>query len=146
MIVTNNPEHGHAVARGAGVTFNPAVDVVLARVVDGELRGGVIFNNYTGASINVHIWGKNPKWIDRDLLWMTCDYMFKQLGCKKVFAQIPANNKRSLDFSLNFGFKIEARIADVFPDEDLFVLSMLREDCRWLNLRPSKAFLKEEAA
>jgi len=28
----------------------------------------------------------------------------------------------------------------------LFVLSMLREDCRWLNLRPSKAFLKEEAA
>lgn len=146
MIVIGNEEHGHAIAKGAGVSFNPAVDVVIARVVDGRLRGGVIFNGYTGASINLHAWGDDPNWADRDMLWITFDYPFRQLGCRKVFGQIPANNAHALEFDLKLGFKIEARIKDVFPDEDLIVVSMAREDCRWLKLRPSSAFSKQEAA
>lgn len=144
MLVLNNPHHGHAIARGAGVAFNPAVDIVIARVIDGDLCGGVIFNNYTGASVSNHIWGRDEHWIDRDLLWISFHYPFIQLRCRKVFGQIPANNKRSLDFSLKIGFKIEARIREVFPDEDLIVVAMKREDCRWLKIKPSKAFLKTE--
>lgn len=142
MLVLNNPAHGYAIARGAGVAFNPEVDVVIARVTDGVLRGGVIFNGYTGASINLHVWGSDPAWADRDMLWITFHYPFIQLRCRKVFGQIPANNKHALDFDLKLGFKIEARIPEVFPDEDLIVVSMKREDCRWLKLKPSRAFLK----
>ena len=142
MLVLNDPNHGHAIARGAGVAFNPAVDVVIARVIDGVLCGGVIFNNYTGASINLHVWGRDANWADRDMLWITFHYPFIQLRCRKVFGQIPANNTAALDFDLKLGFKIEARIRDVFPDEDLIVVAMKREDCRWLKIKPSRAFLK----
>lgn len=141
MLVLNDHQHGHAIARGAGVAFNPAVDVVIARVVDGVLRGGVIFNNYTGASINLHVWGRDAGWADRDMLWITFHYPFIQLRCRKVFGQVPANNTAALDFDLKLGFKIEARIHDVFPDEDLIVVAMKREDCRWLKIKPSQTFL-----
>lgn len=144
MILVGNPEHGHTIARHAGSVFNPAVDVVIARVHDGEFRGGVIYNNYTGASINLHVYGVDPNWVNRDMLWIAFHYPFVQLGCKKVFAQVPANNTRSLDFELKLGFKIEARIADVFPDEDLIVVSMRREECRWLGLRPSGVICNQE--
>lgn len=142
MIQLNNPDHGYIIASGAGVCFNPAVDMVIARVVDGTLRGGVIYNGYTGASINLHVWGRDSKWADRDMLYMTFHYPFEQLSCRKVFGQIPANNTHALDFDLKLGFKIEARIPEVFPDEDLIVVSMKREDCRWLKIRPSNALLR----
>lgn len=142
MISVGNPDHGHIIARHSGSVFNPAVDIVIARVHDGELRGGVIYNGYTGASINLHVWGRDSKWADRDMLYMTFHYPFIQLSCRKVFGQIPANNTQALDFDLKLGFKIEARIPEVFPNEDLIVVSMKREDCRWLKLRPSRALLK----
>lgn len=144
MILVGNPEHGHTIARHSGSVFNPAVDVVIARVHNGELMGGVIYNGYTGASINLHVYGIHPKWANKDMLWMTFHYPFVQLGCTKVFGQIPANNKHALDFDLKLGFKIEARIADVFPGEDLIVVSMRREECRWLGIRPSGVICNQE--
>lgn len=145
MLEFNNPAHGFAIAEGAGVAFNPAVDQVIANVRNGRLAGGVIYNGYTGASINLHTYGSDPKWASRDMLWITFHYPFEQLGCRKMFGQVPANNAHALDFDLKLGFKIEARIKDVFPDEDLIVVSMVREDCRWLKIKPSRAFLMQEA-
>lgn len=144
MIEFNNAEHGHLIAKHAGSIFNPVADTVISRVERGEFRGGVIYNNYTGASINLHVYGVYPDWVNRDMLWICFHYPFVQLGCKKVFAQVPANNTRSLDFELKLGFKIEARIADVFPDEDLIVVSMRREDCRWLKIRPNGVICNQE--
>lgn len=146
MLEFNNPEHGRIIAAGAGVQFNSAVDIVIANVRNKVMTGGVIYNGYTGASINLHSYGIDPNWASRDMLWITFHYPFVQLGCRKLFGQIPANNSHALDFDLKLGFKIEARIKDVFPDEDLIVVSMVREDCRWLKLKPSRAFKMQEAA
>ena len=96
----------------------------------------MIYNCYTGASINIHIAGFDPRWGDRDLVWVGFDYPFNQLGCKKVIGQVPSYNDLALEFDLKLGFKIEAVIKDVFPNGDLFVVSMLKEDCRFLKLKP----------
>ena len=144
MIVLNDPEHGHILAEAAGVIFNPAVDRVIARLYpSGAVRGGMVFNGYTGSSIGIHMAGFDPKWADRTLIWMCFDYCFNQIGCKKVFGQVPAKNARALEINRKLGFKIEAHVKDVFPDDDLIVISMTREDCRWLGCKPK--MLSEEA-
>lgn len=136
MLVFNNADYGHAIAEKAGAQFNPAVDVCIANTGPDGLWGGVIYNGYTGASISLHAAGFDSRWATVDMLWVTFHYPFVQLGCKKMFAQVPASNSRALEFDRKLGFKEEARLKDVFPDGDLVVLSMRREDCRWLRLKP----------
>ena len=136
MIVTGDIEHGHRIAARAGTVFNPDADVVLARVEGGELYGGVTYTGYTGASIHMHSGGFVPNWANREILWMMFDYPFNQLGCKKVFGQVPETNTRALEIDQKLGFKVVAKIDDVFPDGACYVLALAREDCRWLKLKP----------
>lgn len=136
MISFDNIEHGFRIAEEAGCQFNPATDRVIAREEDGVLWGGNIFTGFTGASINTHTAGFRPGWANRDFLWCIFHYCFNQLGCKKVFGQVPEYNTKALEIDLKLGFKIVARIEDVFPDGACLVLSLAREDCRWLNLKP----------
>lgn len=132
----NDHDHGYRVAKAAGVIFNPSGDVVISHSRQGALTGGMIYNCFTGCSINIHIAGFDPRWGDRDLVWVGFDYPFNQLGCKKVFGQVPASNTQALEFDLKLGFKIDAVIKDVFPDGDLIVVSMAKDDCHWLKLKP----------
>lgn len=136
MIYFNDIEHGYAIAQAAGCNYNPAVDVVISRTESDELYGGVIYQNYTGTSIGVHMAGFNPHWGNRDLLWVIFDYAFRQLGCKKVFGQLPASNTKALEIDLKLGFKIVTTIDDVFPDGALIVVALDRDDCRWLKIKP----------
>ena len=136
MIVFNNHDHGHVIAHAAGTAFNHLVDTCIGRIANGKLLGGVLFQNYTGSSIGVHVSGFADHWINRDMLWVCFHYPFVQLGCSKIFGQVPSTNSKALEFDLNLGFKEVARIEDVFPDGDLIVLAMKREECRWLGLKP----------
>lgn len=145
MIHTGNHNHGHAIAKSAGTVYNPAVDIVISRTEESVLLGGVVYNGYTGASINIHMAGFTPRWASRDMLWVCFDYPFNQLGCKKIFAQIPAQNTRAVKIDLKLGFTFEVLIKDVFVGDDLVVLSMTREDCRWLDLKPRNLMAKETA-
>jgi RimJ/RimL family protein N-acetyltransferase len=142
MIVFNNTEFGHAIATAAGTHFNPAVDVSIGRVnKNGNLLGGVIYSGYTGASIGIHVAAFSDYWINKDMLWVTFHYPFVRLGCHKIFGQVPSYKTKTLEFDKKLGFIEEARIKDFFPDGDLIVLSMKREDCRWLSIKPQN--LKE---
>jgi hypothetical protein len=126
VIRFNDPGDGHQIAEAAGTSFNPAVDVCIARLRDGALMGGTA----------IHVASFMPHWINHDLLWVTFHYPFELLRVKKLFGPVPASNAQALEFDLKLGFKEEARIADVFHDGDLILLSMKREDCRWLKMKP----------
>lgn len=136
MIGFGNLAHGFRIAEAAGCTFNPAVDQVISVTSRGNLLGGNIFTGYTGVSIHTHTAGFAPGWATRDFLWVLFDYPFNQLGCRKVFGQVPETNERALEINLKLGFKVVARIEDVFPDGACLLLSLAREDCRWLSLKP----------
>lgn len=136
MIQFGNHEHGYRIAEAAGCVYNPAVDQVISRVEDGELWGGNIITGFTGVSVHMHTAGFRPGWANRDFLWVLFHYPFVQLGCRTVFGQVPESNTKALEIDLKLGFKIVARIDDVFPDGACLVLSLAREDCRWLNLKP----------
>jgi hypothetical protein len=144
MIVFGNHEYGYRIAAASGTSFNPASDQVIARVKDGVLLGGVTYQGYTGASIQLHMAGFRHDWANRDFLWVAFDYPFNQLGCRKVFGQVPETNQLALEIDQKLGFKIIAKIDDVFPDGACYVLALAREDCRWLKLKPRNIVARSE--
>lgn len=84
----------------------------------------------------MHVAAFRPRWINRDLLWAAFHYPFVQLGVKKVFGQVPEDNTKALELNRNLGFKEETRIADVYPEGDMVLMSMYKADCRWLSIKP----------
>lgn len=146
MILFNQNEHGMAIALAARTTFVPGHDQCLGRVDDEhELLGGVIFTAYTGASVHLHMAGFRDNWATRDLIWCTFHYPFCQLNCRKVLAQVPESNTKALEIDLKLGFKIVTKIDDVYPDGGVYVLSMGRDECRWLSVKPRHLKSLEEA-
>jgi len=143
MIVFNDFEHADQIAEAAGCQFNRRFDHCISRERNGELLGGVVYSGYTGKSIGIHVAGFCDDWISKDMLWVCFHYPFVQLKCEVLFGQVPSDNLRALEFDRKLGFKIEARIPDVFPNADLVVLKMRKSECRWLKLKRSAM---EEAA
>lgn len=136
MIKFNNTEHGFAIAAAIPRAYNPHWDHVISRERDGKLLGGVIYEGYTGSIIFAHQAGFDKYWMSRDMLWMLFDFPFNQLRCKKLCGTIPSNSLDLLAYNKKLGFKVEATIADGYPEGNLLVMSMKREDCRWLSIKP----------
>jgi len=135
-IVFNDRLYGYQIAKAAGVEYNPSVDICIANKIHGELAGGVLYNNFTGASISIHVASFRPNWLSRDFLWVVFDYPFNQLGVKKLFGSVCETNVKALEFDLKLGFIEEHRIREVYPDGDMILLAMKRDTCRWLNIQP----------
>lgn len=140
MIRFNFPGDGGLIAKhsgGAAGTFNPACDISIGHIINGQLIGGVIFNSFNHESIQIHSASWDPHWIDRDMLFVTFDYPFNQLGVKRLFGLVPADNEHALSFNRKVGFKDVAHIDGVFPGDIACVVMRLdRDDCRFLNVRP----------
>lgn len=136
MIHVGNLAHGGMIAERARVIFNPAVDKVISRTNGADLLGGVIYQGYTGRSIEMHVAGVPGYWLSKTMLWICFDYPFNQLLCSKAFALIPSSNSLSIDFAKRLGFSQETTVKEVYPDGDLVVLALRREHCRWLAIKP----------
>lgn len=132
--------HGTKIARAAGLSYDPNRDHCIATCRGDELLGGVIFRNYRKASIEVHMAGFDPYWITRNMVWAIAGYVFVQLKCEKAIAFIEETNTDSLAIALKVGFIEEARIRDACLDGDLLILSLRKDDCRHLKLRPRTKF------
>lgn len=136
-IVLNDRACGEAIAALAGTDYNPRTCVSMCRIRDGVRLGGVMFSNYTGESIGVHSASWDQHWINRDMLFVTFDYPFNQLGVKRIFGQVPEDNLHARKFNENIGFHYVARVEGVFPGNvACMVMRMDRADCRFLNIRP----------
>lgn len=134
-MLVNNPDHGDRIAEAAGCIYNPRGDVVISRVdAHGELLGGVLLTGYNrNGSIALHMAGFAPNWADRKLISAVFSYCFDNLNLKKVFALVPSDNAKALEIDRRLGFKDEVVVPDVFADADLVVMSMRRDECRWLR-------------
>jgi RimJ/RimL family protein N-acetyltransferase len=102
---------------------------------EGRLLAGIAFDNYNGASVQIHVAalpGKN--WITKSLLHRVFSYPFHQLGVKKLIGLVGSTNADALRFDLALGFCIEATLKDAYPDGDLHILSMTQDQCRWLDI------------
>ncbi len=101
---------------------------------NGELEAVVIFNFYSGADIAMHIAAlPNSSWLCTEFLYAVFAYPFLQLKCRRVSGYIAAKNKTALEFSHLLGFIDNGRMPHALPDDDLIILGLLSEDCRFIR-------------
>ena len=84
-----------------------------ASVANGKLLGGVVFTSWTGrgGSVGGHVASWSPRWLTRDLLFVSFDYAFNGLGVKKIFGTVPSDNMKAISLNRRWGYKEEARIS-----------------------------------
>lgn len=132
------PGAGDWIMARVGGVFTPSHDHSFSTYRDGGIIGGFTLCAYLGASMTIHDAGLDEKWCSPDLLWLTFDYSFNQLGLKKLIAPVFSTNAHALQLDLRAGFVVEAIIKDAVPDGNLMLLTMTREQCRWLKITPKR--------
>ena len=108
----------------------------IGRVVDGQLVGGAVFNDYTGPNICMHVASDGSRrWINRELLRVCFDYPFNQLGVDRITGIVGEGNEDARRFDENLGFELEARLKGAHKTGDLLVYVLWRDKCRFLRGR-----------
>lgn len=92
------------------------------------------FDGWNGSSVQMHVAGEG-NWINRPLLYAAFHYPFVVCDCKMVLGLVPSGNKKALRLNQHLGFKTEHEIVGAHPDGSLIIMSMRREECRWINGR-----------
>jgi RimJ/RimL family protein N-acetyltransferase len=112
---------------------------------DGEIVAGVIFTNFTTASIVMHVASDGSRhWITPAFLAATFRYPFVQLGCRRVTGLVRADNADAQRFDEHLGFQREGVLREGTTDGcDLILYGMLKSQCRFLQERLQVALLKE---
>ena len=101
---------------------------------DGQLIAGVVFNDYNGVNIDMHVASDGSKrWMTKELLWMVFDYAFNQAKVNRITGLVAATNVAARRFDEHIGFTLEATLKGAHPEGDLLVYVLWREQCRWLN-------------
>ena len=136
-LIFNKPEFTRAICDQAHAIVNIEFDVSFATVANGKLLGGVVFTDWTGrgGSVFGHFASWSPRWLTRDLLFVAFDYAFNGLGVNKVFGAIRSDNAQAIFLCRRWGYREEACISGVYPGGDMVLMSLLREDCRYLGLK-----------
>lgn len=132
MIVTNNqPYLIRWLCNRIGL--EPSANICcIGNEFDGKLRGVVGYDGYNGASIQMHVAGEG-NWFSKDLLFAVFDYPFNVCQVNMVLGMVPSGNADAIRFNTHIGFKVEKVIPGAHPDGALWIMSMRREECRFLN-------------
>lgn len=113
----------------------------LGLVEDGELIAGVIYNHYSGTNICMHVAAvPGRRWLNKAFLFAAFDYPFNQLGVRRVTGLVPAKNAEARRFDTKLGFKYEGRMRHALADDDMLILGLLKEDCRWHRVDSAKPY------
>ena len=103
---------------------------------NGELIAGVVFDHFTGPSVSMHVAAIGKRWMTKDFLFRCFAYPFLQLQCRRVTGLVRVDNLDAQRFDEHLGFKREGLLRKAAKDgTDYIVYGMLREECRWLEIR-----------
>jgi RimJ/RimL family protein N-acetyltransferase len=102
---------------------------------DGRLIAGVLYDNYNGRSIAMHVAAEGGDWMTREYLRVCFDYPFRQLGVCKIIGLVDSTNTAARRFDEHLGFVLEHTIIDAGRKGDLCIYSMTPEQCRFLSLK-----------
>ena len=110
--------------------FGAAVGIGVEK--NGELVGGVVFNEYNGPNINMHCASTDKRWLSKEALRFFFAYPFEQVKVKRITALVGEKNDKSIKLIEGVGFRYETKLSDAHPTGDLLVYVMNKKDCKWL--------------
>ena len=110
-----------------------AVAIGLPR--DGVLVAGVLFDNFNGPNIWMHVAAvPGRRWLVRDYLKACFLYPFAVCGVERLWGYVNASNLEARRFDEHLGFRPQAELRGAAADGgDLIVYMMRREWCRYLG-------------
>lgn len=121
------------VCAGTGVEYHPGLPAI-GCMVRGELVAGIVYTDFSGASVAMHSRCDNPRLVSREFYWTIFDYPFNQLGVRRVTGLVSTANLAAQRVDEHLGFVEEARLKGYFLDGDAIIYVMWKDSCKWLNL------------
>lgn len=105
---------------------------------DTEILAAVVYESFDRVSITCHIAGVHgSRWMTKQYLWTIFNYPFEQLKVARINVCVADSNAASKALVEHMGFQKEGQIRKGAPDGgDLIVYGMLREECRFLRMKP----------
>lgn len=97
-----------------------------------QIKGVVGFDNWNGASMQIHVAGEG-NWVTRDFLRTVFQYVFRECKAKVLIGLVDVGNLPLIKFNKHLGFKVEHVIADAHPSGSLIVFTMRPWECRYLS-------------
>lgn len=94
-----------------------------------------LYESCNGVSVAVHLAGIGKRWMTREYLWFCFHYPFEQLGVNKLIGLVESDNADAIRLNKHFGYIIEATLKDAAPKGDLLIMTMTKDQCKWLSLK-----------
>lgn len=134
MIVFDVDRLGPWVAQRTGGKYYAGSGHAIGLERNGQLVAGVLYDNYTGRSVQMHVASDGTgRWMTREYLRICFDYPFNQMKVNKVIGLVDSTNAEAIRFDENIGFHREHVVTGAGKHGDLIIYSMTREQCRWLK-------------
>lgn len=133
MIVFDVERIGPWVSERTGGKYYPGSGQAIGVERDGEIYAGVLYDQSFGRSVCMHVATSGPSWLTKGFLRMVFDYPFNQLKVNKVIGLVDETNAAAIRFDRHLGFIEEGRLKDAGRFGDLLLLTMTREQCRWIQ-------------
>lgn len=100
---------------------------------EGELVAVVVYDGFSRCDCNMHLASDGSgKWMNKAILAASFAYPFIQLRLNRVTGLVPAKNDEALKLNEHLGFVREGLCPKALPDDDMVVMGLLRENCRWV--------------
>lgn len=129
--------HDEAVAewvgRQVGKPFHPPYTAIGLIGADGTLRGGFVFNGYTGSTIEISLAG--AACMRRSSWAAVLDYVFRQLGCVRLQFHTSKRNKRVKRQTARAGFRYEGVARRMYGRDDGVAYSLVVDDLEQFRAR-----------
>jgi len=116
-----------------GISFNDCKAIGIIK--DQKLIAGVVYHNLRDGQIEASIAVTDKNWANKTILYALFAYPFKQCNCHRILVTVRDNNNKSIKLAKRLGFKHEGKLRQMFPPHDAVLLGMLRNDCKWLNIK-----------
>ena len=132
MIITDRQEElGRWMADRIGGTYTDGKTVYIGYTKNDQIVCGTSFSQYNGKSITVEMAVDNKR-LNIVFLKFSFWYPFCQIGVNKLIAMVDSSNLTALKLDKHMGFVEEGRIKDAAKGGDLIILTMTREQCKYI--------------
>jgi hypothetical protein len=99
--------------------------------IDGVLKGGVVYTNYTPTNVFGSIVLEAP--LTKKYLHTLFAVPFLQWKLPHLSAAVEASNEKSVHMCHRWGFTVEGRLREAAADgKDVIIFGMLRRECRFI--------------
>ena len=117
-----------------GISWVPGIGRTIGLLRGNDILCALLYENFNGASVHMHVAAEKGRlWTVPDFLWYIFHYPFVEMGVNKVIALVATTNPPSEKLCRHLGFVEECRVKDACPGGDVLVLTMTREQCRFLE-------------